>query len=135
MHHEIIDLTDPNNDSFIFITPPMFDDKPVGGLLRNKPVVCGYGKGEDGCFIFDQPMRRTLPRPLGFGAYSESQNMVIPSRNSMLEKRNHASSVVLNDTTLWVVGMLYIKCQKQQFLVTSILVKNYHKMIYFFIDF
>ena len=58
----------------------------VGGLINGKIIICGGKNNEDvaqqECFVIGEPQ----------------------SSKNMLQKRAYASSVVLNNSTLWVVG-------------------------------
>ena len=54
----------------------------VGGLLKNSPVVCGYN-GSINCFVLGNP------------------NIIAPK---LLENRPNASSVVLDDSKIWITG-------------------------------
>ena len=88
---EIIDLTKPrleckldNDDGTLNKISKR--EYSVGGLISNNPIICGgYKSGSN------------YPR----SCYNvKTKSMTFP----MLEKRMSAGSIVLNSTTLWVVG-------------------------------
>ena len=53
----------------------------TGGLLQNSPIVCGGNLGKD-CLVIGQQEMET----------------------KMIEKREYAASVALDQNTLWIVG-------------------------------
>ena len=81
---EIINLVNPNIPNQLpAVDVPKIDDGSVGGLLQGKTIICGgikNGVSQQKYFVIGQPSK------------------------NMLQKRSCASSVVLNPSTLWVVG-------------------------------
>ena len=82
----IIDLVNPDNKIELPSDIPIpCECGLVGGLLQGKGIICGGGKyintyHSQDCFVIGQPSK------------------------DILQHRDFASSVVLNKTTLWVVG-------------------------------
>ena len=80
---EVIDLANPSLTCNSFGELGTEQAYSVGGLLENTPIVCGgsHSSIRQSCLIFGQ-----------------SQTM------TMTEPRRYAVSVVLNTTTMWVMG-------------------------------
>ena len=81
-----MDLLNPNAKYEILADNVPRVDYATGGLLQNSPIVCG-----------------------GYDVQSnESQDCVVIGQPEiemkMIEKRNYAASVALNQSTLWIVG-------------------------------
>ena len=79
---EVIDL-DPSSTCNSFGDLDIYREYSVGGLLGNTPIVCGGSSSSirQSCLIFGQPQTITMTEP-----------------------RYFAASVVLNTTTMWVMG-------------------------------
>ena len=79
---EVIDL-DPSSTCNSFGDLDIYREYSVGGLLGNTPIVCGGSSSSirQSCLIFGQPQTITMTEP-----------------------RYFAASVVLNTTTMWVIG-------------------------------
>ena len=85
---EVIDLADSNitcTSSFGKLEPER--RWPVGGLIRNTPILCG---GQD----LNEKVYDTCIR------FGQNQTSFI----KMNEKRFRSASVILNETTLWIMG-------------------------------
>ena len=99
-HHEIVDLLNPSEKYELL---PGFDVPKVigatGGILQKTPIVCGGWDGNnyinyDDCVVIGKPEKNI----------------------KMLEERTGAASVVLNQTTLWVVGGNAIQQPSTEFI-------------------
>ena len=90
---EVIDLTDTNvtcKTTYRDLEPER--EYAVGGLINETPIICGgrnYPEYYDSCIIF--------------GIY---HNIWTKTLIKMNEPRSVAASVVLNETTLWILGGL-----------------------------
>ena len=89
LENEVIDLKHANSkcESFISSDNLTITSGAVGGIINGSPVICGgrnlNGYAEQNCTIFRKEGNTNF---------------------EMFEKRVAASSVVLNQTTLWIVG-------------------------------
>ena len=88
-HIEILDLKNSRNELIVpYGFGEYYSNKRygcVGGLLKGQPVICGGGSHTDvfqDYFTINEPNKKT----------------------NMLQKRCHASGVVLNQNKLWIVG-------------------------------
>ena len=84
--HEIVDFLNLNAKHQLLANNVPRVSGTTGGLLQNSPIVCG---GYDGfnyqdCVVIGQPEMKT----------------------KMIEKRQYAASVVLDQNTIWIVGSI-----------------------------
>ena len=79
--HEIVDLLNPSAKYQVLANNVPRHDWATGGLLQNSPIICGGYKSKD-CVVIGQPQLEM----------------------KMIEKRAGAASVVLDQSTLWIVG-------------------------------
>ena len=87
---EIVDLKHPNCERTILVGNPARSNS-VAGHISNKSVICGgyFKNSEDMDHNYFEDCY--IPGELNWNIY-------------MLEKRGFASSIVINDTFLWIVG-------------------------------
>ena len=85
---EVIDVQSNSNVKSSFGQTPSQRKRAVGGLIGFTPIICG---GEDNKFHDEESCF----------TYNQSQ---WTKTHTMTTKRYGASSVQLNDTTLWIVG-------------------------------
>ena len=80
--HEIVDLLNPNAKYQLLANNVPRVNYATGGLLQNSPIVCGgfNWRFSKDCVVIGQPEMK------------------------MIEERDSAASVVLDQNTLWVVG-------------------------------
>ena len=82
--HEIVDLLNPNSKYELLADNVPRVSHATGGLLQISPVVCGGDNEMDNttndCIVIGQPEMK------------------------MIEKRQDAASVALDESTLWIVG-------------------------------
>merc|ERR1712015_474687 len=79
--HEIVDLLNPNAKYELLADNVPRLDFATGGLLQNSPIVCGGFNSRD-CVVIGQPEMEM----------------------KLIEKRERAASVALDQSTLWIVG-------------------------------
>ena len=78
-YHEIVDLLNPRTKFELLTKTVPIVLNATGGLIQKSPIVCD---GAQGCFVIGQPKKEL----------------------KIIEKRWHAASVALNQSTLWIVG-------------------------------
>ena len=94
---EVIDLTDSSlSCTSVFGELELVRKWSVGGLINKTPILCGgedsNGDRYDSCLVFGQKKTTSIKMK---GPYMHSSG-----------KRTNGASVVLNDTTLWLLGGL-----------------------------
>ena len=83
---EVLDLGNVQSSCTMVTDFPIKNSAVTGGIIRNKPIICGGWNGNafDDCFIYQN-------------------NEFTPLINKMDKKRNAASSITINNK-LWVTG-------------------------------
>ena len=89
----LINFLNPKDNCEIVFGTDIATIGSVGGLLQNMPIICGGAKGI------------TTTEAFFDGILDDGKVIDNPSKTfQMLEKRCFASSVVLNQTKLWITG-------------------------------
>ena len=83
---EVLDLGNVQSSCTMLTDFPIKNSAATGGIIRNKPIICGGWNGNefDNCFIYQN-------------------NEFTPLINKMDKKRNGASGITINNK-LWVTG-------------------------------